>query len=117
GPLWIRRAADSAPQATDAQVATRPAEADAPQPTSRLEPAPSATGEQLSGPIAAPDPLVEPAPLPGDDSWTSLRAEVAACRRCGLCESRRQAVFGTGPQTARWMLIGEAPGAEEDARG
>ncbi len=52
-----------------------------------------------------------------EDAWATLQAEVAACRRCGLCESRRNTVFGTGPATARWMLIGEAPGAEEDTRG
>jgi DNA polymerase len=51
------------------------------------------------------------------DSWLKVRDEVSGCRRCGLCESRRRTVFGSGPETARWMLIGEAPGAEEDASG
>ena len=50
-------------------------------------------------------------------SWEAISAEVQACRRCGLCETRKRTVFGSGPQGARWMLIGEAPGAEEDARG
>jgi uracil-DNA glycosylase len=49
--------------------------------------------------------------------WPSLEAEVAACTRCGLCEGRTNTVFGSGPRDARWMLVGEAPGAEEDASG
>ena len=43
--------------------------------------------------------------------------EVRVCRRCGLCETRTQTVFGVGARDADWMLIGEAPGFEEDKRG
>jgi DNA polymerase len=50
-------------------------------------------------------------------SWDEIRAEVQTCKQCGLCETRKRTVFGSGPRSARWMLIGEAPGAEEDARG
>ena len=50
-------------------------------------------------------------------AWDDLPAEVAACRACSLCETRKQTVFGVGNANAQWMLIGEAPGAEEDARG
>lgn len=49
--------------------------------------------------------------------WNDLVAEVAQCRACRLGETRRQAVFGVGHRHAEWMLVGEAPGAEEDARG
>lgn len=49
--------------------------------------------------------------------WTDLRDEVARCRACSLCETRKQTVFGVGNVNARWMLIGEAPGSEEDQRG
>jgi uracil-DNA glycosylase len=49
--------------------------------------------------------------------WAQLEASVAACTRCGLCKSRTQTVFGVGSASARWMIVGEAPGAEEDARG
>ena len=49
--------------------------------------------------------------------WTALRNEVASCRACSLCETRKQTVFGIGNTSAEWMLIGEAPGAEEDMRG
>jgi DNA polymerase len=49
--------------------------------------------------------------------WDDLIEHVAACRACPLGTQRRQAVFGVGYRHADWMLIGEAPGAEEDARG
>jgi uracil-DNA glycosylase family 4 len=46
-----------------------------------------------------------------------LRARVAACTRCVLHQGRTQTVFGVGNPQAEWLLIGEAPGAEEDRRG
>jgi len=49
--------------------------------------------------------------------WDALRLAVADCTACGLCRSRRQTVFGVGHPQAHWLLVGEAPGAEEDARG
>lgn len=49
--------------------------------------------------------------------WPGLRAAVTGCRACGLARTRTQTVFGVGDERARWMLVGEAPGAEEDARG
>lgn len=70
----------------------------------------------------APDPDTTPA---GPDraatinrlGWNELREQVAACRACSLCETRKQTVFGAGNVNAQWMLIGEAPGSEEDQRG
>jgi uracil-DNA glycosylase family 4 len=55
-----------------------------------------------------------------DDSlldWDSLRQKVSNCTRCSLHQTRTQTVFGVGSQSADWMIIGEAPGAEEDRRG
>ena len=49
--------------------------------------------------------------------WDTLRTEVMACIRCSLAASRTQAVFGTGNPNADWMVIGEAPGADEDRQG
>jgi DNA polymerase len=49
--------------------------------------------------------------------WPSLRQVVASCTRCPLHAGRTQTVFGVGNQAADWMIIGEAPGAEEDRRG
>jgi DNA polymerase len=53
----------------------------------------------------------------GSAGWDELRTAVAACTRCRLHESRTQTVFGVGSPAADWMIIGEAPGAEEDRRG
>ena len=50
-------------------------------------------------------------------NWSELRDEVAACALCSLHKTRTQTVFGVGSETADWMIIGEAPGAEEDRRG
>ncbi len=64
---------------------------------------------------ALQDAAAVPPPVGGD--WESLAAQVAACQRCALAESRTQTVFGVGNREADWMIIGEAPGAEEDRRG
>ncbi len=49
--------------------------------------------------------------------WQMLRQSVAECRACNLSEFRQKTVFGVGDQSADWLLVGEAPGTEEDARG
>jgi DNA polymerase len=49
--------------------------------------------------------------------WAQLRERVAACTRCGLAATRTQTVFGTGDIHADWLVVGEAPGAEEDREG
>jgi len=49
--------------------------------------------------------------------WSSLEDAVSDCRLCALHEGRSRTVFGTGDRQADWMLIGEAPGAEEDKQG
>ncbi|PWK37591.1 DNA polymerase [Cupriavidus plantarum] len=49
--------------------------------------------------------------------WDALEANVAGCTACGLCETRTQTVFGVGDRAAEWMLVGEAPGQNEDLQG
>ena len=49
--------------------------------------------------------------------WSDLKAAVGACTACGLCKGRTNTVFGVGDESAGWMIVGEAPGAEEDAKG
>ncbi len=49
--------------------------------------------------------------------WPALAERVSACRNCALCESRTNTVFGVGDQKAPLMIIGEAPGADEDKQG
>ena len=66
-------------------------------------------------------PRATPAPerrdQPGGLDWAELESAVSGCRLCGLCEGRTQTVFGVGDRHARLMVIGEAPGAEEDRQG
>jgi uracil-DNA glycosylase len=71
-------------------------------------------------PVAPPSGLAPAPAAPGTDiaaQWDSLRAEVARCTRCPLHATRTQGVFGVGNPKAEWLVIGEAPGAEEDRRG
>lgn len=49
--------------------------------------------------------------------WEQLAAEVQQCTACGLCATRTQTVFGVGNRQAEWLIIGEAPGADEDRQG
>jgi DNA polymerase len=49
--------------------------------------------------------------------WPALQAAVAGCEACGLCRSRKNTVFGTGDTQADWMIVGEAPGENEDLQG
>jgi uracil-DNA glycosylase len=60
--------------------------------------------------------VVAPA-IAGADDWQALQQQVAACMQCGLHRTRTQTVFGVGNRDADWLIIGEAPGAEEDKRG
>ncbi len=49
--------------------------------------------------------------------WDALKERVSHCTHCKLCETRTQTVFGVGDQQADWMVIGEAPGSNEDKQG
>jgi uracil-DNA glycosylase len=50
-------------------------------------------------------------------SWIELKQAVPACTACGLHKTRTQTVLGVGDELADWLLVGEAPGAEEDRLG
>lgn len=56
-------------------------------------------------------------PKAGADDWGCLRAEVSACTKCALHATRTQGVFGVGDLAADWLIVGEAPGADEDRLG
>lgn len=85
-----------------------------------------APGEH-AGPAVMPRPVPReeaavprsetPAPREEGRDWAQLRARVAACTRCSLSATRTQTVFGVGNLEAEWLIVGEAPGAEEDRRG
>ena len=73
----------------------------------------------VDAPAAAPAP--DAAPAGGvrveDMDWAQLKAKVAGCRDCKLRAGCTQTVFGVGDEEAEWMIVGEAPGAEEDRLG
>jgi DNA polymerase len=52
-----------------------------------------------------------------ESDWSSLEQNVAACTACSLCKTRKQTVFGVGSHQAKLLIIGEAPGAQEDLQG
>lgn len=51
------------------------------------------------------------------NNWEELEEVVKQCRKCRLCETRKNVVFGVGNREADIMFIGEGPGADEDAQG
>ena len=50
------------------------------------------------------------------ENWEQLKADCMQCRKCGLCETRTNLVFGVGNENAKVLFIGEGPGANEDAQ-
>jgi uracil-DNA glycosylase len=77
-------------------------------------------GAQLLGLGGRMPTLVAPAPAEPPEAGRTLddiRRELGDCRRCKLCDGRKQIVFGSGNPRARLVFVGEGPGAEEDAQG
>jgi uracil-DNA glycosylase len=106
GPLWLRRDA-AAPVVEHGDSAEAPDDEDfvviADQSTASA--AVSAAGSAPSGAdIAAMD-------------WAALKANVAGCVKCDLCQGRTQTVFGVGDEKAKWLFVGEGPGRNEDLQG
>ena len=108
-------AADAVPAPIVAPPASAPPAAPAmAAPVALPVAAPIAVAPRPAMPVA----LAPPAATSADAmDWPSLRDAVAGCRACGLCETRRQTVFGTGHPQAHCMVVGEAPGEQEDAQG
>ena len=87
----------------------------------------STAASAAAKPLLRPEPMAVAAPVlvPGAAlpagiatmGWPELRATVAACTACTLCEGRTQTVFGVGHERAHWMIVGEAPGEQEDRQG
>ena len=72
----------------------------------------------LTAPLISPisQQTTEPSDIANLD-WPGLLQAVKSCTRCNLHQSRTQGVLGVGDQHADWLIIGEAPGAEEDRQG
>ncbi|MBV8880937.1 MAG: uracil-DNA glycosylase [Planctomycetaceae bacterium] len=81
-------------------------------------PAPATISKSLP---AGTKPRVGPPAYPWEKDWPAdylgFRDEVLDCRKCGLCSTRTQVVFGTGPLKTPLMFVGEAPGQDEDLQG
>jgi DNA polymerase len=109
-PRWrLRASADRRPAVAD--------RSESPPPRSVREPA-LAQREPID---VAPS---ESAKAPGDRlqriavlDWPAFAADVDACTACGLCRTRDKSVPGVGDTRAQWLFVGEAPGADEDAKG
>ncbi|HVK94968.1 MAG TPA: uracil-DNA glycosylase [Noviherbaspirillum sp.] len=106
-PLWVRREATTVEQPPIAQaVSENIAEPEMLDMLAamRHEPMPETPVAPADGDVAAMD-------------WAQLKANVAACVKCGLCQGRTKTVFGVGDEKAKWLFIGEGPGRNEDLRG
>ena len=105
-------------QPNEAVVSVRAASAPASAAARPAAPARTVPAPAAPVPVAALPADAVPLP-PGVDQmdWDTLQATVAQCRACGLCASRKNTVFGVGDRSAQWMVIGEAPGENEDLQG
>lgn len=122
-PLWLPRgAADEMAAVSEAppparsearETPSRPPRSVSPRPDSARPPVPAPTAKPVfpeSSDIAATE-----LDLPG---WDELQARVAECRACpDLVRNRNRTVFGVGDRQAQLMIIGEAPGVDEDRQG
>jgi len=99
-PIWKMRNSGKPSNPEAIPVAHTPAQAAREQPA--IPVAPSAEARELR--------------IRGMD-WVELKQAVSACQACPLHSSRARAVFGVGDEKADWLLVGEAPGAEEDRQG
>jgi DNA polymerase len=93
-----------------------PVRAPVAQAASALAPRPP----QPAAPPGRPAPVaVTRQRIPGIEQmdWDALRQAVAACEACKLCTGRRNTVFGVGDVQADWLVVGEAPGENEDLQG
>ena len=108
--VWAPTATEAQPPApapaTQAETAAK-----APAPVTPVEAATPPQPQALA-PVQAPHASA----VAGMD-WATLQSAVAACEACGLCRSRTQTVFGVGSPQARVMIVGEAPGEQEDRQG
>ena len=111
-------ASEAQPAAVASPAAASPTPVRPAMPAPRLvsastPPAQAPTAVQLPANVgtgAAPEAVAQM-------DWPQLQQAVRECRACGLCSSRRNTVFGVGDTAAQWMVIGEAPGENEDLQG
>jgi DNA polymerase len=109
-PGWrLRARADRRPPLADRSEARAPQAVREPAPAQR-DPIDVAPSESAKAPE---DRLQRIVVL----DWPAFAADVDACTACGLCRTRNRSVPGVGDTRAQWLFVGEAPGADEDAKG
>jgi uracil-DNA glycosylase len=116
----------------DARADVRPVVVEVPAP--QAEAGPAISPRPVAPPRLAAAPTTTPAPAVSSPvlihaprsvsvdaiaamDWPELRSAVAMCTACKLCQGRTNTVFGVGHANAHWMVVGEAPGEQEDAQG
>jgi uracil-DNA glycosylase len=111
GPVWQLRGRKEAPASVVREAPREPPPAPRRPAPVRFDPIPGIRGsvkldlaDDRAGRILRMD-------------WPELKAAVKSCEACGLRKTCTQTVFGVGDEDADWLLVGEAPGAEEDQRG
>ena len=116
--LWL----PPAPAEVPLPEVTVPVPVQAPVPSPAPAPAPVQMSRSVAA-VAEANSSSAPRPLAARPSgvaamdWPALREAVAGCEACGLCRGRQNTVFGVGHEQAQWMIIGEAPGEQEDRQG
>lgn len=120
--VWAAPVVEAVPVAAEPPPAAPPSAA-APKPApSATRPAPAPATSRVAESPSDPPPARSAdfearATRIASLDWPALREAASSCRACGLCESRKQVVFGTGHPNAHWMIVGEAPGEQEDLQG
>ena len=100
GPREVEPEPTRRPRRPDAQLVPAPAAALAPGDPAARRPGPTSQEPDL-----------------GQMGWDELERTVASCHACSLCQTRTKTVFGIGSRQSSWMVIGEAPGEQEDLQG
>jgi DNA polymerase len=110
-PVWQQRSAPTSAHepAASTEILAAPVAVSAPE---ILAPAERAIGTRVLAPIPE-----SRAGQIAEMDWQALQACVQTCEACDLAHGRTQTVFGVGDPDADWLIVGEAPGAEEDRRG
>jgi len=123
--VWVPRHGAAPPVELEAVETTTVPEATQ-EPAAGARPAPKRAAPVAPGanigahaPLEARGVATPSVPLTADAEarWDALRSEIMSCTRCPLHATRTQGVVGVGYRQADWLVIGEAPGAEEDRRG
>ena len=109
--VWMPQTALAAPSLVSVAAQT------AASPVSQQGAASTSVAPVSNAPLMLSVPIVDISNLPegiaGMD-WAQLQSAVAACTGCSLCQSRQQAILGEGLASADWMIVGDAPGEDED---